>query len=312
MLAPDGVTPLSTDEEKRVLDVRKVTTDEGMAILCSNCGGATPLTRIEDDNTLHCDFCGVTLAVSSVFVPCKNHEEYLAATTCAVCGEHYCRKCLTAQDPPIDTRWQSSTVYLCRKCFEGRYRPAVTTASLVLPIGDLFGKAGGRISKVAQIYRRFLGGYGRAMGWVFRGALEFAGAFLKAGGGGLGKGGGGGDSDGCAAAIILVIIIIIAIPFLVGILMLLGAIVIIPVLFYVGLVGVTIEAVRIIRKTDFISVEIAREKGILKKKVVKLKPSVIREEARPWVDETRVWDIERNRRDRDRRREQMETYWRRP
>jgi hypothetical protein len=223
---------------------------------------------------------------------------------------------LTAQDPPVDDRWNASTVFLCRKCFEGRYRPAVTTASLVLPIGDLFGKAGGRFSRVASVYRRFVGAYGRALGWVFRGALEFAGAFLRAGGslgkGGGGGGGGGGNGDNCVGAILLIIIIIIAIPFLVGILMLLGAIVIIPILFYAGLIGVTIEAIRIISKTDFISVEEARERGILRKKEVKVKPSPIRDEVRPWVSETKVWDHERERRRREQRRHATESYWRRP
>ncbi len=312
ILGPDGISPVTPEEEQRIIDVRRVVTEEGMAILCSNCDGATPLAKVEKNNTLRCDYCGVTLAVSSVFVPCEDHPEYLAATTCAVCGEHYCRRCLTAQDPPVDERWQASTVFLCRKCFEGRYRPAVTTASLVLPIEDLFGQAGGRFSRVSSIYRRFVGAYGRALGWVFRGALEFAGAFLKAGGGG--GGGGGGSGDGCIGAILLIIIIIIAIPFLVGVLMLLGAIVIIPILFYAGLVGVTVEAIRIISKTDFISVEVAREKGLLKKKEVKVKPSPIREEVRPWMSQKRAeeyaQDYEHDRRLRETKRKATDVYWR--
>ncbi|MGQ4912608.1 MAG: hypothetical protein ACP6KW_10605, partial [Candidatus Thorarchaeota archaeon] len=132
LLAPDGESELTGEEAERVLGVRKITTAEGMAILCSNCGGANPLTNLNEDNTLNCAYCGVKLGVSSVFVPCENHPEYLAATTCAVCGHHFCRQCLTAQEPPIDRRWESSTIFLCRKCFEGRYRPAVTTTSLVL------------------------------------------------------------------------------------------------------------------------------------------------------------------------------------
>ncbi|MHA2433361.1 MAG: hypothetical protein ACXADO_09060 [Candidatus Thorarchaeota archaeon] len=300
MLAPDGEHVLTPEETKRILDVRRVTTDEGMAILCSNCGGATPLTEMEDDNTIHCAFCGVRLAVSGVFVPCENHPEYLAATSCAVCGDHFCRRCLTAQDPPVDERWQGSSVYLCRKCFEGRYRPAVTTTSLVLPIEDLFGRAGGRFSRVGKIYRRFLGAYGNSMGYVFRASLQLAGSFAKAGG----KGGG----DDAAGIVIVIIIAIIAIPVLVGVLMLLGAIVIIPILFYAGLVGVTIEAVRIIRRTDFMSLELAREKGLVEGRPVEVKESVVREEARPW--EEKVWRVQQSERESERAR-MMQQQWRR-
>ncbi|MFX0045749.1 MAG: hypothetical protein ACFE8Z_07870 [Candidatus Hermodarchaeota archaeon] len=289
MLAPDGEHVLTPEETKRILDVRRVRTEEGMAILCSNCGGATPLTEMGDDNTIDCAFCGVTLAVSSVFVPCENHPEYLAATSCAVCGNHYCRGCLTAQDPPVDERWQGSSVYLCRKCFEGRYRPAVTTTSLVLPIEDLFGKAGGRFGRVGKIYRRFLGAYGKSLGYVFRASLQLAGSFAKAGG----KGGG----DDAAGVIIVIIIAIIAIPVLVGVLMLIGAIVIIPILFYAGLVGVTIEAVRIIRRTDFMSLELAREKVLVEGRPVEVKDSVVREEARPW--EEKAWRVEESERERE-------------
>jgi len=113
ILGPDGVTALTPEEEQRILGVRKVVTEEGMAILCSNCDGATPLENVEENNIVICQYCGVTLAVSSVFVPCEHHPEYLAATTCAVCGDHFCRRCLTAQDPPVDDRWSASTVFLC-------------------------------------------------------------------------------------------------------------------------------------------------------------------------------------------------------
>ncbi|RLI56267.1 MAG: hypothetical protein DRO93_11385, partial [Candidatus Thorarchaeota archaeon] len=114
LLGPDGA-PLSPEEEEQVLQVRKIETEEGMAILCSNCGGATPLTQVREDNTVQCQYCGVTLGVSSVFVPCKNHPEYLAATACLVCGEYFCRRCLTAQEPPVDERWEGSTIFLCER-----------------------------------------------------------------------------------------------------------------------------------------------------------------------------------------------------
>ncbi|MEM2142895.1 MAG: hypothetical protein QXQ81_06545 [Candidatus Thorarchaeota archaeon] len=93
LLAPDGVTPLTPEQQERILDVRRLETREGMAILCSNCGGATPVTEASRDNTVKCNYCGVTLGLGGVFVPCKNHPEYLAATTCAVCGEPFCRRC---------------------------------------------------------------------------------------------------------------------------------------------------------------------------------------------------------------------------
>ena len=323
LIGSDG-SALSQDEAQRVLDVRKVATTEGMAILCSNCDGATPLTKMKDDNTVDCEYCGVTLAVSSVFVPCQDHPEYLAATNCAVCGEHFCRRCLTAQDPPIDSRWKGSTVYLCKNCFEGRYRPAVTTTSLVLPIEDLFGQAGGRFSKVGGMYRRFLGAYGSAMAKVFRASLQIFSAFGRSGGGvgsgggsscgGGGGGSGGGGGDECCGAILVIIIIIIAIPILVGLVMLLGAIVIVPVLFYAGLIGVTIEAIRIIRKTDFVSLEQAREKGLLEGRKVEVEKTPLRNESRPWMDDRRVREIETQyERARDREREEVpaDSFWRR-
>ncbi|MFW9967310.1 MAG: hypothetical protein ACFFEA_09170 [Candidatus Thorarchaeota archaeon] len=321
MLGSDGSQKLSQDEAQRILAIRKVSTPEGMAILCSNCDGATPLTKMENDNTVDCEYCGVTLAVSSVFVPCEDHSEYLAATNCAVCGDHFCRRCLTAQDPPIDKRWQGSTVYLCRKCFEGRYRPAVTTTSLVLPIEDLFSRAGGRFSKVGGMYRRFLGAYGNAMAKVFRASLEIFSIFGKSGGGGVGNGsscgggsggGGGGGGDDCCGAILVIVIIIIAIPILVGLVMLLGAIVIVPVLFYAGLIGVTIEAIRIIRKTDFISLEQAREKGLREGREVEVKETPVRNESRPWMDDRRVRETQREHdRFKERKEVPADSFWRR-
>jgi len=284
VLAPDGQTELTFEEGQRILQIRKVTTDEGMAILCSNCGGATPLTKVGRDNTLHCDYCGVRLAVSSVFVPCENHPEYLAATSCAVCGEHFCRLCLTAQEPPVDPRWEDSTVFLCRKCFEGRYRPAVTTSSLVIPIDELFGKAGGRFSKLGSLYGKFLRAYGGIMKYVLEFSLRMAASMGKAGGKG------GGSKDDAAAFFLIMIIIIIAIPIAVAIILLVAGIVIIPILFYVGLVGVAIEAVKIIRQTDFLSLQEAREKGIKLDKPVDRKESVLRDTTRTWDDSGRYRD----------------------
>jgi hypothetical protein len=278
MLAPDGQTKLTHEEAQRILDVRKVETKEGMAILCSNCGGATPLTKVDHDNTLHCDYCGVRLAVSSVFVPCNNHPEYLAATTCAVCGEPFCRQCLTAQEPPVDERWEGSTVFLCRKCFEGRYRPAVTTSSLVIPIEELFGKAGGRFSKLGHLYGKFLRAYAGIMKYVLYFSLRLLQSMGKSGGG---RGGGRGGND-AGAFILVLILIIVAIPVVVGIALLLAGIVIIPALFYVGHIGVAIEAVKIIRRTDFVSLQEAREKGIKIGAPVQHKESVLRAHTRTW------------------------------
>ncbi len=288
LLAPDGTTTLSPDAEQKILDIRKIVTEEGMALLCSNCGGATPLTNVEDNNTVSCVYCGVVLGVSSVFVPCANHEEYLAATTCNVCGNHYCRQCLTVQEPPIDEKWEGSAVYLCRKCFEGRYRPAVTTASLVIPIDELFTSAGGRFTRIGGMYRSFLGAYARVMKHIWRLPLQLLAS--------MGKSGGGKSSgDGAAGAIILIVIIIIAIPILAGILMLLAAIIIIPILFYAGLVAVTFEAAKIISRTDFVSVDNARVKSLATRRKMKVKESKLRPAVRSWEDESRAAQKKRER-----------------
>jgi hypothetical protein len=313
LLAPDGATALTPEEEQRILDIRKVVTEEGMAVLCSNCSGATPLTKVKDNNTLHCDYCGVVLGVSSVFVPCENHEEYLAATTCNVCGDHFCRQCLTVQEPPVDERWQGSAVYLCKKCFEGRYRPAVTTASLVIPIDQLFSTAGSRFSKVGEMYSSFLGAYANGMKHLWRLPLELLASIGKSGGGG---------NDNCVGALLLIVIIIIAIPILAGVLMLLGAIIIVPILFYAGLIAVTVEAAKIISGTDFESVDNARVKSIHAHRKPKAKESKLRPSVRVWDDEFRRASIEHQRikakhmeerRLRERRRQRQResaTFWR--
>ncbi|MHA1742391.1 MAG: hypothetical protein ACTSVD_09920 [Candidatus Thorarchaeota archaeon] len=273
LLGPDGA-PLSPEEEEQVLQVRKIETEEGMAILCSNCGGATPLTQVREDNTVQCQYCGVTLGVSSVFVPCKNHPEYLAATACLVCGEYFCRRCLTAQEPPVDERWEGSTIFLCERCFEGRYRPAVTTASLVIPIDELFDQAGGRFAKIGSLYKRFLGGYARSMRYVIEFGLRTAGSMMKRGG--------GRGSDDAAAFLLVLVVIVVGIPIAVAVLMLLAGIVIVPILFYAGLISVTIQAIRIIRRTDFVSLAEARERGIKIKKPVPVRETPMRGGTRSW------------------------------
>ncbi len=314
VLSSDGVTELSDDESKHVLEIRKEYTVEGMAVLCSNCGGATPLTKVER-NRLKCDYCGVTLGVSSVFVPCENHPEYLAATTCAVCGNHFCRKCLTAQEPPVDERWAGSTIFMCRKCFEGRYRPAVTTTSFVVPIDKLFSTAGSRFSSVGRIYGRFLGAYGSVMKHLWRVPLELLAS--------LGKSGGGSGGDNCVGALIMIVIIIIAIPILAGILLLVGAIIIIPFLFYAGLIAVTFEAIKVIRKTDFQSIDTVRIQSIVEKKKQKQKQSKMRPVTRSWESdyeripsEARRRQMEEHRRSEEERRKRIyedrrpaQTFW---
>ncbi len=280
LLGPDGQSILTPEETQQVMEIRKIETDEGMAILCSNCGGATPLTKMGNNNTVPCNYCGVTLAVSSVFVPCDNHPEFLAATTCAVCGDRFCRRCLTAQEPPVDERWQGSTVYLCRNCFEGRFRPAVTTSSLVIPIDKLFSQSGKRFSRVGGIYKRFLGKYLGIMRYVLEFSIRLAGSVAR--GSGRGKGG-----DDAAAIIIVIIVAIVAIPVAIGILLLVGSIIIIPLIFYIGLVGITIEAVKIIRRTDFLSIDRARKKGIEIGRPAKKEESKIREDPLTWKQENR-------------------------
>ncbi len=311
LLDEDGTTELGHADTQRILEVRKVETAEGMAILCSNCNGATPLTKVKD-NKLTCDYCGVTLGISNVFVPCENHPEYLAATTCAVCGGHFCRKCLTAQEPPIDDRWQGSTIFMCQTCFEGRYRPAVTTTSFVIPIDQLFSTAGERFSAVGRIYSRFLGAYGGAMKYIIRIPLELLANMGKSGGGG-----GGGGGDNCAGILIMIVILIVAIPILAGILLLLGAIIIIPFLFYAGLIAVTVEAIKVIRKTDFQSIDTVRIQSLIKKRTPKVKESTLRPMTRSWEDSPfraaaerrraeRLQEEERRRRLRQRT---AESYW---
>ncbi|MGV9103255.1 MAG: FYVE zinc finger domain-containing protein [Promethearchaeia archaeon] len=272
MLGPDG-SQLSEEKAKEIMDVRRISTKEGMAILCSNCGGATSLTEMRGDNTVECSYCGISLAVSGVFVPCENHPEYLAAAKCAVCGNHFCRRCLTSQEPPVDERWHGSNVYLCQNCFEGRYQPAVTTTSLVLPIDELFDQAGGRFSKVGVLYRKFLGKYAAAMKYVLAGSMRIAQSTMRSAR--------GRNKDNAAAFLIMMLVIIVAIPVLVGALLLLGALVIVPALFYAGLIGVAYEAYKIIRHTDFVSLAEAREQELTEDRPAK-QESKLRDTTRPW------------------------------
>ncbi len=126
------------------------------------------------------------------------------------------------------------------------------------------------------------------MKYVLEFSLRIAASMGKAGG----KGGGG--KDDAAAFFLIMIIIIIAIPVAIAILLLVAGIVIIPVLFYIGLVGVAIEAVKIIRQTDFISLQEAREKGIKLGKPIEKKESVLREQTRSW-DDTGIYRDPRSR-----------------
>jgi hypothetical protein len=145
---------------------------------------------------------------------------------------------------------------------------------LVIPIHQLFSKAGSRFSRVGSIYGRFLRSYFRIMGY----SIEIAGRALAA----MSSSSHGNDNAG--AVIIGIIIAVVAIPVLTGIALLLGAIVIVPILFYAGLVGVTIEAVRIIRRTDFLSLDQAREKAVVRREPAKKKESELRGASRPWQD----------------------------
>lgn len=318
LMGSDGTTELSDEDSQRIMDVHKVVSVGGMAVLCSNCNGATPLSKAKD-NKLQCDYCGVTLGVGNVFVPCKNHSEYLAATTCAVCGDHFCRKCLTAQTPPIDDRWTASTIFMCQTCFEGRYRPAVTTTSFVIPIDQLFSTAGARFATVGKIYRRFLGAYGGVLKAIFGWPLALLGSFGKKDddgkrrGGGGGWGGGnldlsglgssGGDADACVGIILMIVIIIIAIPIIAGILMAVGALVFIPLLFYAGLIAVTFEAVKVIRRTDFQSLDSVRIQSVVEKKQPKAKQSTLRPYTRTWEEDFFAQSLERRREERKREEE---------
>lgn len=275
LLAPDGTSIHDPDEVQHVLEARRVVSEEGTAILCPNCGGATSLSKVNEDNTLTCDYCGVRVAVGSVFVPCTNHPEYLAAATCAVCGQHFCRRCLTAQEPPVDERWRGSLVLLCRDCFEGRYIPAVATTAFALPIEELFGEAGSRFRAVAHLYRKFLSAYAKVVRFTVRLSVEVLPRLIARGS--------RERSDNCVAFLFAVIIAIIAVPIIVGVLLLLGAVIVVPLLFYAGLIGVVVQAVRILRGTDFVSLDEARERGLLKRKRTEIpKESELRRDSRHW------------------------------
>ena len=128
----------------------------------------------------------------------------------------------------------------------------------------------------------------------------------------LGRSGGGGGSNDCAGALLLIVIIIIAIPVLVGLLLLAGAIVLIPVLFYVGLVGVVVEAVKIISKTDFQSLNEARIDSVVEKKETKVKESTLRPAARPWQAQARINAYEQEqmrKREIERQRSEARRFW---
>ena len=115
----------------------------------------------------------------------------------------------------------------------------------------------------------------------------------------------------------MIIILIIAIPILAGILLLLGAIIIIPFLFYAGLIAVTIEAIKVIRKTDFQSIDSVRIQSLIKKKAPKVKESTLRPVTRSWEDSPFRLAAERRRAERlqeEERRRRMrertaESFW---
>jgi hypothetical protein len=137
----------------------------------------------------------------------------------------------------------------------------------------LFSKAGSRFSRVGSLYGKFLGKYFRIMGYSLRIAADVLASMSKSSGHG---------DDNAGALILAIIIAVVAIPVLTGIALLLGAIVIVPILFYAGLVGVAAEAVRIIRRTDFISLDQARERAVVRREPVKKKESDLRAPSRSW------------------------------
>ena len=138
------------------------------------------------------------------------------------------------------------------------------------------------------MYRSFLGAYASVMKHIWRLPLQLLASIGK-------SGGGKGSGDGAAGIIILIVIIIIAIPILAGILMLLGAIIIIPILFYAGLVAVTVEAAKIISRTDFVSIDNARVKSLATRRKPKVKESKLRPTVRSWEDESRATQKKRER-----------------
>ena len=104
--------------------------------------------------------------------------------------------------------------------------------------------------------------------------------------------------------------------------MILGAIIIIPILFYAGLIAVTVEAAKIISGTDFQSVDNARVKSIHDHRHPKVTESKLRPSVRVWEDEYRrassehrrlIAGYEAEKRERERRRreqQQSASFWR--
>jgi hypothetical protein len=94
--------------------------------------------------------------------------------------------------------------------------------------------------------------------------------------------------------------------------MLVGAIILIPLLFYAGLIAVTFEAVKVIRRTDFQSLENVRLQSVVKKKQPKVKQSKVRPYTRTWEEDFFAQSMqrraeERRREDERRRRRQQRT-----
>ena len=236
-----------------------------LAILCPVCLGATPVPQDVESNTVKCQYCGTEIALSGVYTPCKNHPDRLAVAQCAVCGNYFCQECLTAQEPPADPKWKSEVVFLCKDCFHGRFMPAVTAAAITNPTFNVLEASKERMKHTLSLIGHFIGSYFSKMKGVIVWGFRIAGEISR-----------GGDFEGGLYILLLILAIVIGIPIAISLLMLAGAIVILPILFYAGMIGVAINAIRIVRGTDFVSIEEVRRKKIMdaKKKGEKIKVGV--------------------------------------
>ncbi len=229
----------------------KETSPDTLAILCPICLGATPVPEDTESNVVKCKYCGAEIALSGVYTPCKNHPDRLAVAKCSVCGNYFCQECLTAQEPPADPRWTGEMVFLCNDCFHGRYVPAVTAAAIANPSFEVLKATKNRMISSLSLIKNFIYGYFGKMKRVILWGLRLAAELAR-----------GSDSDGLILIVLGIVAIIVGIPIAISLVTFAATLVILPILFYAGMIGVAINAIRIVRGTDFVSIEDMRLKKI--------------------------------------------------
>jgi len=112
-----------------------------------------------------------------------------------------------------------------------------------------------RISDSLSLVKDFMLGYfgkmKRFIYWGLRAAAEIA---------------RGGDSDEALIILLVIIAIVVGIPIALSLIFIAAVAVIVPILFYAGMIGVSIHAIRTLRGTDFVSLEDIRRKKIEERK----------------------------------------------